>query len=175
MLITSRYPSREHSAADSRSTYSPDPDRCATTRQTVVNWRARYAERGLAGLEDEPKPGRPPTIDQASINTETLKPPPKGLGVTHWSTRLLGDRLKVGNSTIAKAWREYGIQPWRTEAFRFSTDPELEARSSTSSGLYLDPPQNAVVLCVDEKSQIQALNRTLRSCRCTAPDRTPLP
>jgi transposase len=89
-----------------------------------------------------------------------LRPPPKSLGVTHWSTRLLGTRLKVGNSTIAKAWRAYGIQPWRSGSFRFSTDPELEAKVVDVVGLYLDPPEGAVVLCCDEKSQIQALERT---------------
>ena len=80
--------------------------------------------------------------------------------MTHWSTRLLGQRLKVANSTIARAWRAYGIQPWRTGPFRFSTDPELEAKVIDVVRLYLDPPKDAVVLCVDEKSQIQALERT---------------
>jgi transposase len=134
-------------------------ERCGVTRQTVVTWRHRYDERGLAGLEDIPKPGKPRQIDPARIITETLKPPPKSLGITHWSTRLLGARLKVGNSTIAKAWRAYGIQPWRAGSFRFSTDPALEAKVVDVVGLYLDPPANAIVLCVDEKSQVQALER----------------
>jgi transposase len=107
-----------------------------------------------------PKPGKPKQIDPRRIITEKSKPPPKSLGVTHWSTRTLGARLKVGNSTIAKAWRAYGIQPWRAGSFRFSTDPELEAKVVDVVGLYLDPPENAVVLCCDEKSQIQALERT---------------
>jgi transposase len=134
-------------------------ERLDVTRQTVVTWRARYQRSGIAGLADEDRSGRPRTIDAADIITATLKPPPKSLGVTHWSTRLLGARLKVANSTIAKAWREYGIQPWRTGSFRFSTDPLLEAKVVDVVGLYLDPPENAVVLCVDEKSQIQALER----------------
>jgi transposase len=133
--------------------------RCGVTRQTVVTWRHRYDEHGLAGLEDVPKPGRPRVIDQGRIIIETLKPPPKSLAVTHWSTRLLGARLKVGNSTIAKAWRAYGIQPWRSGSFRFSTDPALEAKVVDVVGLYLNPPENAVVLCVDEKAQVQALER----------------
>jgi transposase len=135
-------------------------ERVGVARQTVLTWRARYRDRGLAGLDDIPKPGKPKQIDPAAIITATLKPPPKSLGVTHWSTRLLGARLKVGNSTVAKAWRAYGIQPWRTGSFRFSTDPMLEAKVVDVVGLYLDPPENAVVLCVDEKSQIQALERT---------------
>lgn len=133
--------------------------RCGVARQTVLTWRARYGEAGLAGLADERRPGRPVTIEAARIITETLRPPPKSLGVTHWSTRLLGTRLKVANSTIAKAWRAYGIQPWRSGSFRFSTDPQLEAKVVDVVGLYLDPPTNAVVLCVDEKSQVQALER----------------
>ena len=80
--------------------------------------------------------------------------------MTHWSSRLLGRHLGVGDATVARAWRRYGVKPWRRETFRFSTDPELEAKVRDVVGLYLNPPTNAVVLCVDEKSQIQALNRT---------------
>src|SRR5262249_18375396 len=132
-------------------------ERVGVARQTVLTWRARYSGKGLAGLGDAPKPGKPRSVGSARIITETLKPPPKGLGVPHWSTRLLGRRLKIGNSTVARAWRGYGIQPWRTGSFRFSTDPALEAKVVDVVGLYLDPPENAIVLCVDEKSQIQAL------------------
>src|SRR3954454_18383727 len=88
-------------------------ERVGVARQTVLTWRARYRDRGLAGLDNVPKPGKPRRIDPQRIIAETLKPPPKSLGVTHWSTRLLGAKLKVGNSTIAKAWRAHGIQPWR--------------------------------------------------------------
>ena len=80
--------------------------------------------------------------------------------MTHWSSRLLGKHLGIGDATVARAWRAYRVQPWRQGTFKFSTDPELEAKVRDVVGLYLDPPQNAVVLCVDEKSQIQALNRT---------------
>lgn len=130
------------------------------TRQTVITWRARYKEVGMDGLVDEARSGRPRTIDHRKIVSETLMPPPKKLGVTHWSTRLLADRLKISNSTVAEAWREYGVQPWRSETFKFSTDPELIAKVTDIVGLYLEPPENAIVLCVDEKSQIQALDRT---------------
>ncbi|GAA3138958.1 hypothetical protein GCM10020255_014930 [Rhodococcus baikonurensis] len=87
-------------------------------------------------------------------------PPPKKYGVTHWSSRLLAKHLGIGYGTVARIWREYGVQPWRSETFKFSTDPELVAKVTDIVGLYLDPPENAIVLCVDEKSQIQALDRT---------------
>jgi hypothetical protein len=87
----------------------------------------------------------------------TLRRPPKKLGVTHWSSRLLATHLGIGDATVARAWREYGLAPWRCETFKFSTDPELVAKVTDVVGLYLAPPENAVVLCVDEKSQIQAL------------------
>jgi transposase len=134
--------------------------RVGVSRQTVVSWRARYSRSGIAGLSDEPRPGRPRTIDHDRIITETLKPPPQRLGVTHWSSRLLASRLGVDATTIARAWRAYGVQPWRAETFKFSTDPQLVAKVTDVVGLYLAPPQNAIVLCVDEKSQIQALDRT---------------
>ncbi|WP_248580407.1 IS630 family transposase [Nocardioides sp. InS609-2] len=130
-------------------------------RQKVLQWRGRYQGKGMAGLLDRQRPGRPRTIDHRKIVAETLKPPPKKLGVTHWSTRLLAARLKVSAYTVAEAWRSYGVKPWRSESFRFSTDPELEAKVIDIVGLYLNPPENAIVLCVDEKSQIQALDRTM--------------
>jgi transposase/DNA-binding CsgD family transcriptional regulator len=136
-------------------------DMVGVSRPTVVGWRNRYQAKGLAGLEDEPRPGRPRTIDHAAIVTATLTPPPKRLGVTHWSTRLLAKRLRISDATVAKAWRDYGIQPWRSRSFRFSTDPHLEAKVVDVVGLYLNPPENAIVLSVDEKSQIQALDRTM--------------
>jgi Winged helix-turn helix len=105
--------------------------RVGVSRQTVVSWRARYVRSGLAGLHDESRPGRPRVIDHDRIITEMLKPPPKRLGVTHWSSRLLASRLGVANSTIARAWRDYGVQPWRAETFKFSTDPELVAKVPT--------------------------------------------
>src|SRR4051794_34854041 len=129
------------------------------SRPTVIGWRHRYGARGIAGLEDERRPGRPRTIDHAAIVTATLTPPPKKLGVTHWSTRLLGTHLKISDATVAKAWRDHGVQPWRSLSFRFSTDPELVAKVVDVVGLYLAPPENAIVLSIDEKSQIQALER----------------
>src|SRR5215212_9774266 len=131
------------------------------TVTTVLGWRNRYQAKGLAGLSDAPRSGRPRTLDHRAIVTATLTPPPKRLGVTHWSSRLLAQHLGIGDATVAKAWRDYGVQPWRTKSFRFSTDPELVAKVVDVVGLYLAPPENAIVLSVDEKSQIQALDRTM--------------
>jgi transposase len=132
-----------------------------STVTTVLSWRGRYEERGIAGLRNAPKSGRPRELDHRAIVAETLKPPPKKLGVTHWSTRLLAERLKISNTSVARAWRSYGVKPWKAESFRFSTDPELVGKVTDICGLYLAPPENAIVLCVDEKSQIQALDRTV--------------
>ncbi len=130
------------------------------SRPTVIGWRDRYLAKGVAGLDDQPRSGRPRRIDHQAIITATLLAPPKRLGVTHWSTRLLARHLGVSDATVAKAWRTYRVQPWRAESFRFSTDPQLIGKVTDVVGLYLNPPENAIVLCVDEKSQIQALDRT---------------
>ncbi len=118
---------------------------------------------GLAGLEDEPRSGRPrrlpPRLEERII-AATLAGPPKSMGVTHWSSRLLARRLKVSHVTITRVWRAYGLKPHRTQTFKFCTDPDLEWKIEDVVGLYLNPPEGAVVLCVDEKSQIQALERT---------------
>jgi len=135
-------------------------ERVGVAPNTVLAWRGRYLERGLAGLADEPRSGRPRRIDHRKIVSATLLAPPKRYGVTHWSSRLLGKHLGIGNATVATAWREYGVQPWRCQTFKFSTDPELVAKVTDVVGLYLAPPENAIVLCIDEKSQIQALDRT---------------
>jgi transposase-like protein len=130
------------------------------SRPTVIKWRDRFAEHGLAGLEEQPRPGRPKEVDDSAVIAATLEAPPQALGVTHWSSRLLGRHLGVGDATVLRAWRRYRVQPWRRETFKFSTDPELEAKVRDVVGLYLNPPEKAIVLCVDEKSQIQALDRT---------------
>ena len=134
--------------------------RVGVSRPTVISWRARYEASGIGGLRDEPRSGRPRSIDHEAIIAATLTPPPKKLGITHWSCRLLAARLKIDASTVARTWRDYGVQPWRSQTFKFSTDPALVAKVTDVVGLYLAPPSNAVVLCVDEKSQIQALDRT---------------
>jgi transposase len=146
-------------AADGEGT-SAIARRLGVSRPTVIQWRDRFAHDGIEALGDAPRSGRPKTVADEDIITATLEPPPQKLAVTHWSTRLLAGQLGIGDATVARAWRRYGVQPWRRETFKFSTDPELEAKVRDVIGLYLNPPEKAVVLCVDEKSQIQALDRT---------------
>jgi transposase len=130
-----------------------------TSAPTVRKWRDRYLTEGVDGLWDYERSGRPPVVDEARVVAETLTPPPAGSGLTHWSSRQLAKRIGVSHNEIASIWRNWGIQPHRTESFKFSTDPELEAKITDIVGLYMDPPENAIVLCVDEKSQVQALER----------------
>jgi transposase len=134
--------------------------RVGVSKPTVIAWRKRYAAEGVGGLTDRPKPGRPAQIDDVAVVSATLEPPPQRLGVTHWSSRLLAAELGISHVWVGKIWRRWGLQPWRSETFKFSTDPELEAKVRDVVGLYLNPPENAVVLSVDEKSQVQALDRT---------------
>ena len=134
--------------------------RVGASRPTVVGWRSRYQERGIAGLADEDRPGRPPRIDDADVMVATLTKPPPSLGVTHWSSRLLAGQLGISFASVARIWRKWNLQPWRVETFKFSTDPELDAKVRDVVGLYLNPPDNAIVLSIDEKSQVQALDRT---------------
>jgi transposase len=135
-------------------------ERVGAVKQTVISWKHRYAAEGLGGLHDRPKPGRAQQIDEVAIVLATLEAPPARLGVTHWSSRLLAAELGLSHVTIAKVWKKWGLAPWRVETFKFSTDPELDAKVRDVVGLYLNPPDKAVVVCVDEKSQVQALDRT---------------
>jgi transposase len=135
-------------------------ERVGASKPTVIAWRKRYAAEGVGGLLDRPKPGRPAVVDEVGAVLATLEPPPERLGVTHWSSRLLGAELGISHVWVSKIWRRWGLQPWRAETFKFSTDPELEAKVPDVVGLYLNPPDKAVVLCVDEKPQVQALDRT---------------
>jgi transposase len=133
------------------------------SRQTVITWRQRFAQHGPDGLGDRPRSGRPRAIDvhkQLEIVAATLAGPPPESGQTHWSTRRLAREMGVSNFAIAEIWREHGLKPWQVQTFKFSTDPELDAKVHNVVGLYLHPPEHAVVLCVDEHSQIQALDRT---------------
>jgi len=120
------------------------------SRPTVLLWRGRYEVGGVAALEDLDRPGRPPRVEQAEVVVATLQEPPARLGVTHWSSRLLARELGIGNGTVAKIWRRWDLQPWRVETFKFFTDPELDAKVRDVVGLYMNPPENAVVVCVDE-------------------------
>ena len=129
-------------------------------RSTVGKWRSRFVEQRLEGLYDEPRPGVERTITDDQIEevvTKTLETTPKGR--THWSTRSMAKHLGLSHSTIGCIWRTFGLQPHRSESFRLSQDPQLVEKVRDVVGLYMNPPDNAVVLCVDEKSQIQALER----------------
>ena len=133
------------------------------SRPTVIGWRDRYQRGGIAALGDEPRSGRPAQIDEIEVIAATLADngrPPRRLGITHWSARFLAAELGISFASVARIWRKWGIQPHRIEAFKFSTDPELEPKIRDVVGLYLAPPDNAVVVSVDEKSQVQALDRT---------------
>jgi len=135
-------------------------ERVGVSKPTVIAWKKRYATEGIGGLADRPKRGRPARVDEVAVVLATLEPPPPRLGVTHWSSRLLADQLGISHVWVSKIWLKWGLQPWRRETFKFSTDPHLEAKIRDVVGLYLNPPEKAVVLSIDEKSQIQALDRT---------------
>lgn len=127
---------------------------------TVCLWRERYREAGLMGLRTQPRPGRPRRISAAKERAvvEATQRAPKA--ATHWSARRLAREVGLSSATVHRIWKKYGLQPHRVQSFKFSTDPEFATKLADVIGLYLDPPERALVLCVDEKSQIQALNRT---------------
>lgn len=131
-----------------------------TSNATVGKWRERFVQRRVDGLYDEPRPGAPRVIGDDRIEqvvTRTLETTPRGR--THWSTRSMAKHLGLSHSTVGRIWRAFGLAPHRTETFRLSQDPLLVEKVRDIVGLYMNPPDNAVVLCVDEKSQIQALER----------------
>ena len=97
--------------------------RVGVSRPTVISWRRRYEQSGVDGLGDAPRPGKPRTVDRAQVLAATLEPPPKSLGVTHWSSRLLARRLKVSSTAVLDVWREHRVQPWRSQTF--NPDPPL--------------------------------------------------
>jgi len=97
--------------------------RVGVSRPTVLTWRARYAQSGIAGLGDLDRSGRPPVIDDLAVVVATLAAPPESLGVTHWSARLLGKHLGISFASVARIWREHDLKPWKRETFKFSTDP----------------------------------------------------
>jgi len=131
------------------------------TAQTVGKWRRRFLGRGVDGLLDEPRPGVPRKIDDAkveSIIVQTLESQPRG--ATQWSTRSMARHSGISTSSVGRIWRAFGLQPHRVETFKLSTDPLFVDKVRDIVGLYINPPDRALVLCVDEKSQIQALDRT---------------
>lgn len=129
---------------------------------TVRRWRGRFAERGLDGLLDEPRPGQPRKISDEQIEeviVKTLESTPPD-GGTHWSTRRMAAATGLNQTAISRIWRAFGLQPHRVEHWKLSKDPLFVEKVRDIVGLYLDPPERAFVLCVDEKSQIQALDRS---------------
>jgi transposase len=131
------------------------------SRPTVATWRRRFAERGLGGLLDEPRPGAPRTISDADVErvlTLTLEATPPD--ATHWSTRGLARAAGMSQTAVSRIWRAFGLQPHRAEAFKLSRDPLFVEKVRDIVGPYLDPPDRALVLCVDEKPQIQAREPT---------------
>jgi transposase len=132
-----------------------------TSAGTVGLWRNRFISEGIAGMGDEPRPGAPREIGDEKIERVvrlTLEKTPPG--ATHWSSRMLAAKTGLSQSTISRIWRAFGLKPHRAEDFQLSSDPLLIDKVRDIVGLYLDPPHHALVLCVDEKSQIQALSRT---------------
>ena len=128
---------------------------------TVGKWRTRFAERRLDGLHDEPRPGKPRAISDQDVErviVKTLEETPRD--ATHWSTRSLAKATGMSQSAISRIWRAFGLKPHLSESFKLSPDPQFIDKVRDIVGLYLNPPDAAVVLCVDEKSQIQALDRT---------------
>jgi transposase len=131
------------------------------TRQSVGKWRSRFLRTGVDGLLDEPRPGAPRTItdeDVERVITLTLESTPED--ATHWSTRSMAKASCLSQSAISRIWRAFALQPHRTETFKLSSDPLFIEKVRDIVGLYLNPPDRALVLCVDEKSQIQALDRS---------------
>lgn len=130
-------------------------------RATVGKWRRRFVELRMDGLHDEPRSGAPRSIDDARIEAvivKTLESLPAD--ATHWSSRSMAKTSGLSVSSVQRIWRAFGLQPHRIETFKLSTDPEFVAKVRDVVGLYVSPPEHAVVLCVDEKSQIQALDRS---------------
>jgi transposase len=135
--------------------------RLGVYRPMVTKWRNRFAEHRLDGLTDEPRPGQPRTITDQKVEeviAKTLESTPKN--ATHWSTRSMAAEVGLNQSAVQRIWKAFGLAPHRQETWKLSKDPQFVAKVRDVVGLYLNPPERAVVLCVDEKSQIQALDRT---------------
>src|SRR5215831_3954601 len=132
------------------------------SRTTVGRWRSRFLEARLEGLSDEPRPGRPRTITDERVErviTATLEQQPPN-GDTHWSTRSMARETGMSQSGVSRIWRAFGLRPHVVQTWKLSADPQFLDKVRDVVGLYMAPPEDALVLCVDEKSQIQALDRT---------------
>jgi transposase len=148
-------------AAASGESNSAIARRLGITRSTVTKWRSRFVAERLDGLYDEPRPGAPRTIADDEVEqliVKTLEETPRD--ATHWSTRSMAQATGMSQSAVSRIWRAFGLKPHLVDSFKLSTDPQFVEKVKDVVGLYLNPPEGALVLCVDEKSQIQALNRT---------------
>ena len=131
-------------------------------RSTVSKWRARFVAERLDGLEDEPRPGRPRAVTDEQVEAlieRTLQSRPAN-GDTHWSTRSMAKASGMSQSAVSRIWRAFGLKPQAVESWKLSTDPDFVAKVRDVVGLYMNPPENALVLAVDEKTQMQAIDRT---------------
>jgi transposase len=140
-------------------------ERLGVWPQTVTKWRGRFVRGRLEALTDEPRPGRPRAITDEQVEqviTKTLEEPPPHHD-THWSTRSMARASGLSQTAVSRIWRTFGLKPHLVETWKLSTDPQFIDKVRDVVGLYLDPPEHALVLCVDEKSQIQALDRTAPS------------
>lgn len=131
-----------------------------TSRPTVIHWRNAFIEEGLNGLEDLPKPGRPPVLSDKTVKEIISSTMIKPKNATQWSTRMMAREKGVSHMTVHRIWKKSHLSPHRTKTFKYSNDPQLVPKTIDVVGLYLNPPDDALVLSVDEKSQIQALDRT---------------
>ncbi len=166
----SRRPKSPHSIAqrarivllgDEGVTNNAVADKVGVHPATVAKWRKRFITRRLEGLVDEPRPGAPRTIsddDVEAVIVRTLEDTPRN--ATHWSTRDLAAQVGMSASSVGRIWKAFGLKPWATDTFKLSEDPQFIEKVRDVVGLYLNPPDKAVVVCVDEKTGIQALDRT---------------
>lgn len=141
-------------------------------KTTVGKWRRRFVERRIDGLRDESRSGAPRTVDDARIEAvivRTLESLPPD--ATHWSSRGMARASGLSISTVQRIWRAFGLQPHRLETFKLSTDPDFVAKVRDVVGLYVSPPAHAIVLCVDEKSQIRRSTAASLCCRCAQASR----
>jgi transposase len=136
-------------------------ERVGVNQATVVKWRKRFIAGGVDGLVDEPRPGAPRTISDADVEeviVRTLEDTPTD--ATHWSTRGLAAKVGMSASSVGRIWKAFGLKPWQTDTFKLSEDPQFIDKVRDIVGVYMNPPEKAVVMCVDEKTSIQALDRT---------------
>jgi transposase len=143
--------------------------RVGCSRPAVIRWRARYAAKGLVGLDDQPRSGRPRTVRRdrrAEVVALTQEPPPERLGITHWSTRTLARQLGVSRMTVVRVWAEHGLKPWHVETFKFSTDPQLHAKVHDLCGLYLAHPPARSWCAWTRRPRSRRWTALSQRCRC---------